>query len=293
MINLFRDAWCVFYLEVILKRLSQKFIKMALVAPLLLASMTMSVFSLSANSAEQASSNAQAPKVDAFDQAAMDAVRKKIETNLTGLPVDEIHPSPLGDWFEILSGGELYYVTRDGNHLFTGQLIEIKNGMVNLTAQSKRMYDKKLSPMRKEIVNKIADSDTIFFKAENEKHRITVFVDVSCGYCKKLHYEVPKLNEMGVTVRYLAYPRAGMASSASRTMQSVWCSDDRKAAITAAFENRAVAPKTCENPVGDQYSLVRPFALTGTPNIIFDNGDLWPGYLKATDVIKELEKRNL
>jgi len=236
---------------------------------------------------------AEDAKLDAVDQAAMDAVRNKIEKNLTGLPVDEIHPSPLGNWFEILSRGELYYVTRDGNHLFTGQLIEIKNGMVNLTAKSKRKHDKKLSPMRKEVVNKIADSDTIFFKAENEKHRITVFVDVTCGYCKKLHQEVPLLNSMGVTVRYLAYPRAGMSSSASRTLQSVWCSDDRKAAITEAFNSRAVAPKTCENPIADQYGLVRSFALTGTPNIIFDNGDLWPGYLKATEIVSELIKRGL
>jgi thiol:disulfide interchange protein DsbC len=242
---------------------------------------------------ETAKAKTEEAKVDAFDQAAMDAVRNKIETNLTGLPVDEINPSPLGNWFEVLSRGELYYVTRDGNHLFTGQLIEIKNGMVNLTAQSKRLYDKKLSPMRKEVINKIPDSDTIYFPAENEKHRISVFVDVTCGYCKKLHHEVPSLNAMGVTVRYLAYPRAGMSSSASKTLQSVWCSDDRKAAITEAFNSRAIAPKTCKNPVADQYGLVRSFALTGTPNIIFENGDLWPGYLKATDIVSELTKRGL
>ena len=266
-----------------MKRLSNNKVKNMLFATSMMVMASMTTFA----------AETEVAKVDAFDQAAMDAVRNKIETNLTGLPVDEIHPSPLGNWFEVLSRGEIYYVTRDGNHLFTGQLIEIKNGMVNLTAQSKRIYDKKLSPMRKEVINKIADEDTIFFKAENETHRISVFVDVTCGYCKKLHNEVPMLNSMGVTVRYLAYPRAGMSSSASRTLQSVWCSDDRKAAITEAFNSRAVAPKTCENPVGDQYGLVRSFALTGTPNIIFDNGDLWPGYLKATDIIVELTKRGL
>ncbi len=231
--------------------------------------------------------------VDAFDNAAMDAVRAKIEENLSGLPVDEISTTPLGNWFEILSRGEIYYVTRDANYLFTGQLIEIKNGMVNLTAASKRKHDQKLSPMRKKIVSTIKDEDTILFKADNEKHRIDVFVDVTCGYCRKLHLEVPMLNSLGVTVRYLAYPRAGLASSASKTLESVWCSDDRIGAITAAFDNRAVEPKTCKNPISKQYGLVKKFALTGTPNIIFTNGDLWPGYLKATDVMTELNKRGL
>ncbi len=236
---------------------------------------------------------ASKPKVDAFDQAAMDAVKDKLESNLTGLPVDEIKPSPVPSLFEITSGSDIYYVTKDGNHLISGRLLSIKNGIVDLTQQSKQKASARLSPYRKSIVDKIKDEDTFIYRALNEKHRINVFVDVDCGYCRKLHKEIPELNDMGVTVRYLAYPRAGLSSSSAAKLISAFCADDKNSVINDAFASRPIPPKSCKNPVAYQYSLVRKFGINGTPNIIFANGDLWPGYLDAKGTLKEIEKRGL
>ncbi len=232
-------------------------------------------------------------KVDASQKAAIDAVKAKIEKDLPGLAVDEITQSPVSSLFEIISGGEIYYVTKDGKNLFSGRLLSIENGIVDLTQQSKQKLATKLSPYRKKIVDAIKDSDTFFYKAKDEKHRINVFVDVDCGYCRKLHKEIPQLNAMGITVRYLAFPRAGLSSSAASKIISAFCADDRNKAISDAFERRPLIPKTCENPIAYQYSLVRKFGINGTPSIIFANGDLWPGYLKAADILKAINKRGL
>ena len=48
--------------------------------------------------------------------------------------------------------------------------------------------------------------DMIVFKpAGQTKAIINVFTDVDCGYCRKLHNEVPQLNAMGIEVRYLLF----------------------------------------------------------------------------------------
>lgn len=243
--------------------------------------------------AEAPTAKNDADKVDPFVQAAMDAVRNKIETNLSGLPIDEIHPSPMEDWFEFTSRGDIYYVSSDGNYLFQGQLVQIIDGVVNLTSQSKRKYDAVRSPMRKKVLAEIADEELVVYQAKDEKHQVDVFVDINCGYCRKLHKEMDGFNALGITVRYLAYPRAGLNSSSARMLESAWCADDRPKAMADAILNRAVEPKSCKNPVADHYGLVKEFALTGTPNIIFANGDLWPGYIEPANLLKELEKRGL
>ncbi len=242
---------------------------------------------------QAATPQASSPGVDAFDKAAMDAVKSRLELKLPGFTVDEIKQSPVPGLYEVTSGSEIIYVTQDGDHLFSGRLISIKNGLVDLTQQSKQKASERLSPFRKATVDKIKDEDTFIFKAINEKHRINVFVDADCGYCRKLHQEIPQLNAMGVTVRYLAYPRAGLSSSSASKLISAYCADDRNKAINQAFARQPLTPKTCKNPIASQYSLVRKFGINGTPNIIFANGDLWPGYLSASNLLKEIEKRGL
>jgi len=227
------------------------------------------------------------------EKVKMNAVKARIETNLRGLTVENIQQSPVPSLFEFSSRGEIYYTTKDGGVIFTGRLISIKNGIVDLTRASKMRASAKLSPMRKATIAKIPDSKTFLFKAANEKHRINVFVDVSCGYCRKLHKEIPLLNKMGVTVRYLAYPRRGLQSNDAEKMISAWCADDRDKAIGLAFHDQPIPQKSCDNPVAQQYSLVPKFGVNGTPNIIFANGDLWPGYLKASDILVKIKQKGL
>lgn len=227
------------------------------------------------------------------EQAKMNTVKATIEKKLAGFKVDHIQQSPIPSLFELSSRGDIYYATKDGNMIFTGRLIGLENGIVDLTRAAKMRESAKLSPKRKKILDGIADNQTFLFKAPNEKHRINVFVDVSCGYCRKLHKEIPQLNQMGVTVRYLAYPRRGLQSNDAQKMVSAWCADDRDKAIGLAFHDQPIPEKTCKNPVAEQYSLVPVFGVNGTPNIIFANGDLWPGYLKASDIIAQIKKRGL
>ncbi|SBS34107.1 Thiol:disulfide interchange protein DsbC precursor [Marinomonas aquimarina] len=178
-----------------------------------------------------------------------------------------------------LNNGPILHVTADGKYFVAGDLYQVDGqNLVNETEQ------KKLAK-----IEQIPESEMVVFKAANEKAHISVFTDISCGYCRMLHKDIEELNELGVTVRYLAYPRAGVGSEAYNEMVNIWCSDDPKKWMTAAKLGKDVPDNKCTNPVANQYRLGNAVGVRGTPSIILDNGKFIPGYLPAKELAKELE----
>ena len=131
----------------------------------------------------------------------------------------------------------------------------------------------------------------IVFGPDDAKYTITAFTDVDCGYCRKLHSEMDKYNANGIRIRYMAYPRAGLNSESYNKMVSVWCADDRKAAMNIAKTGASIPPKTCDNPIAEQYALGQAMRIQGTPALILDDGDVLPGYVPADKLVKLLEHR--
>ncbi|MEO1575695.1 MAG: DsbC family protein, partial [Pseudomonadota bacterium] len=131
----------------------------------------------------------------------------------------------------------------------------------------------------------------IVFTPDNVKHSLTVFTDIDCGYCRKLHSEIEDLEQLGVEVRYLFFPRAGPGSASWDKAESVWCADDRNAALTDAKAGRPVAPKECgDASIQAQYDMGRAVGLTGTPAIVTSSGELIAGYLPAQRLVTRLEQ---
>ena len=183
--------------------------------------------------------------------------------------------------YEALYGTELVYVSADGKYFISGDLIdmETRENLSNVSKQS----------VRKDIIDK-QDNKPIVFKAKNEKYKLAVFTDIDCPYCAKLHREVPQLNEAGVTVEYLMFPRAGVGSNSFKKAVSVWCADDQLKAMTTAKEREKLEEKTCENPITAHYNLGGELGVTGTPALITSTGKLIPGYIPADRLVKMLEK---
>ena len=121
-----------------------------------------------------------------------------------------------------------------------------------------------------------------------KKTAITVFTDIDCGYCRKLHQEVPELNRLGIEVRYLAYPRAGLESESYDKIVSAWCADDQRLALTRAKTGKKIESRDCKNPVAQHFALGGAVGVTGTPSIIFEDGRLLPGYLPAERLAQQL-----
>jgi thiol:disulfide interchange protein DsbC len=182
-----------------------------------------------------------------------------------------------------LGGGSVFYGTEDGRYLFAGDLYEVGDTeLVNL-AEVGRVEK------RKTLMASVDPADMLIFPASvPRKAVITVFTDVDCGYCRKLHQEVPELNSLGIEVRYLAYPRAGIGSRAYEKIVSAWCSEDPNAAITKLKAGESIPDATCTNPVAAQYNLGREIGVSGTPAIVLEDGQLLPGYVPAADLARRL-----
>lgn len=196
--------------------------------------------------------------------------------SVTATPVPGIYALELG-------GGDVLYGTEDGRYLFNGDLYELgEHEIVNL-AEIRRIQN------RKTIMANVPSSEMVIFTTEGDpKAFISVFTDVDCTYCRKLHLEVPRLNELGVEVRYLAYPRAGIGSRSYDKIVSAWCSDDPQLAITQLKAGQTIADATCQNPVAAQFELGSEVGVTGTPAIVLEDGRLLPGYLSAEDLVEQL-----
>ncbi len=194
---------------------------------------------------------------------------------------DHISESKIPNIYEVMYGTEVVYVSQDGKYFIAGDMINLDT-RENITNLAK-------SGIRKTLLNK-QDNKPVVFKAKNEKHVLTVFTDIDCPYCAKLHREVPQLNEQGVTVKYLMFPRAGIGSPSYKKAVSMWCNDDQKQAMTDAKARKPIADKTCENPITAQYHLGQELGVTGTPALITSSGRLIPGYVPADRLVKMLEK---
>ncbi|MFZ1872564.1 MAG: bifunctional protein-disulfide isomerase/oxidoreductase DsbC [Chania sp.] len=184
-----------------------------------------------------------------------------------GIKQADVQPSPAAGLKAVLTENGVLYITEDGKHVLQGPLYDVSGAEpVNVTNQ---LLITKLEALKDQM---------IVYKAAKEKHVITVFTDITCGYCHKLHEQMKEYNALGITVRYLAFPRQGLNSPAAKDMQSIWCTADKAKAFDAALKGDAVSPATCKTDISKHYQLGVQFGVQGTPAIVLQNGMMIPGY---------------
>jgi thiol:disulfide interchange protein DsbC len=203
------------------------------------------------------------------DQAAVKAALAKA---LPNVQIDSVSPSPVPGLYEVMIGTQIVYVTDDARYFVDGQIVDLKT-RENLT-------DARLSGLRKAAVDAVPESEMVIFSPPKYDHTITVFTDIDCPYCAKLHSQIDQYEAEGIRVRYLFFPRAGVRSKSYNEAVSVWCSDDRNQALTDAKAGKKIPAKTCDNPVDEHMALGRKIGVNGTPAIILESGEMVPGYVE-------------
>lgn len=137
------------------------------------------------------------------------------------------------------------------------------------------------------LVKALGAEKMIVYKPKTTKAVVTIFTDMDCSYCRKLHDEVPKLMDLGIEVRYVLYPRRGMGSPSYTKMVSIWCSPDKGKAMGEGLEGHAIKPATCHNPIVEHMMLGRKLGIAGTPTILFEDGTLGGGYMSAARLARQ------
>lgn len=227
-----------------------------------------------------ATATATVAKAGDANERARQAI-KKLNSQIT---VDYVGAAPLPGFREVIAGGQLLYVSDDGRYLMQGAVLDLE-------AQEDLMQSSPaLMKHRVDLLKTVPSSERIVFAPPNAKYTVSVFTDIECGYCRKLHSEIAELNKLGVAVEYLAFPRTGLGSKDHKDMISVWCSSDRKRALTEAKSGKPVPAKDCKNPVTMEYNLGQRIGVTGTPAIYAPDGTQLGGYLPPQALRDALDK---
>ncbi len=205
-------------------------------------------------------------------------IQQSLAKILPDVEITRISKTPIDNLYEVLVATDVIYMTGDGRYVLKGDLLDMQKRL-NLSEELR-------STARTKLFNTLSADEIIEFAPKKTDHVIYVFTDIDCAYCRRLHRDVPVLNENGVSIRYLAYPRAGIGSRAFNDMQAVWCAEDRKQALTDAKNGKQVIPKECDNPVEAQYKLGQALGIRGTPAIFLEDGEELPGYMSPAELLK-------
>ncbi|HTT02701.1 MAG TPA: DsbC family protein [Steroidobacteraceae bacterium] len=209
--------------------------------------------------------------------------RAVIASKIPGTKVEDVHASPIPGVFELMRGTDAAYVSADGKYAIAGDLYDL--------ASNDDLTDVQRRDVRLKLLGDIPESQMVIFGPKDARHTVTVFTDVDCAYCRKLHSQIADYNRLGIRVRYVFYPRSGPNTESWTKAEQVWCSSDRNDALTRAKRGEALKAKVCPNtPVAREYALGQKFNLQGTPAIVLANGDMLPGYVSPTELAQELRK---
>ncbi|MDH3977872.1 MAG: DsbC family protein [Gammaproteobacteria bacterium] len=212
-----------------------------------------------------------------------EADKARIFSELPELIGSAVQPSPIEGLYEVMVGGQIIYVSRDGQYLLQGDLFD--------AAQEVNLTEERRAIARQVAVSAVAETDMILFSPDEVKHTVTVFTDIDCGYCRKLHRDMAGYNARGIEVRYMFYPRSGPETVSWFKAENVWCADDRNEALTAAKSGVEVAADDCEStPISEHYNLGRSLGIRGTPAIVTESGKLIPGYAAPNELLGYLEE---
>lgn len=213
------------------------------------------------------------------------AIRQAVSKVVPSAQIDVIKPSAVSGFSEVQIAGKFLYVSNDGRHMFAGSLYDLAQ-QVDLTEQSR-------SVLRKDLLSGIEPEQVIRYPGKDAKHHITVFTDIDCGYCRKLHQQIAEINAAGVTVDYLFYPRGGLQSPSYDKAVSVWCASNQQQALTDAKAGQAISSKMCANPIREDFELALKMGVGdyGTPAVCADDGRQLGGYLSSVDLLKRLNEK--
>ncbi|WP_419536588.1 DsbC family protein [Endozoicomonas sp.] len=216
---------------------------------------------------------------------------KKLDATI---PIESVTKSPMPGVYKVmLKGGFVLYSSENGQYFIKGDMLEVRGKkLVNLTEEIKSQQNAKL-------LKSLKQEDMVIFSPKGEtKGVVYAFTDVDCGYCRKLHREVDQLNELGIELRYLAFPRGGQQSPVHGKMTDAWCSVDRKQALTDLKTGKPISvdikgdKAVCNAVINDHYNLGVQMGINGTPAMVLENGQVIPGYRPAADIANIIKNQS-
>jgi len=209
--------------------------------------------------------------------------RVALEQVFSGKTPGAVAEIPLENMYEVVYGNRIFYISGDGNYLLNGELIDLK--------QQRNLTEERRQAGRLRLLDTLDEAGMIRYPADGEtRHVVTVFTDIDCTYCRKLHSGMAEMNDLGIEVRYLAFPRAGLSSPSYDKAVAVWCAEERNSAMDRAKADKPVPPAQCDNPVAEHMAVGQQMGVNGTPALLLADGRLLPGYVPPDRLRRMLDE---
>jgi thiol:disulfide interchange protein DsbC len=218
----------------------------------------------------------------AFADEAEQTVRKAIRALVPDATIDSVRPSGVDGFHEVILSGQIIYVSSDGRFLLQGSIYDLAN-RTDLT-------EARRAEVRRDALALVPAEKRIVYAPKDRKYTLTVFTDIDCGYCRRMHQHMDEYNAAGIAIEYLFFPRAGVGSGSFDKAVHSWCADDPTEALTRAKLGQELEARTCENPVSEDFELGRRIGVTGTPAVITEDGQLIGGYLPPEQLLQRLQQ---
>ena len=212
------------------------------------------------------------PAVAEGNPEELELVRARVSNLFDEIEPQHVMASPIDGWYTIRKGAVIAYISADGRYLLQGDMIDLQDNS-NLTEQAR-------NDARVVMLSAVPDEDLIIFTPDNVQHSVSVFTDIDCTFCRRLHSQIDNYMDQGIEIRYFLYPRNGPTSPSWAKAENVWCADDRNEALTLAKLDKEFPTHTCDSSiVSNHYLIGQDVGLRGTPAIVLDDGTLFSGYL--------------
>jgi thiol:disulfide interchange protein DsbC len=211
--------------------------------------------------------------VVAAETAEEAALRKVIQPRIGGdATIDSVTKTPYSGLFEVRIGTDIFYTDAQAKYLFVGRVID--------TATMKDLTQERVQDLSRIKFSDLPLDAAIKKVKGNGKRVIAVFEDPNCGYCKRFHQTLEKVDN--VTVYTFLYSVLGPDSVTKS--RNIWCAADRSKTWND-WMLRGKVPSTaqakCETPHEKVMQLGRQLGVTGTPTIFFVDGTRIPGAIDA------------
>ena len=211
------------------------------------------------------------------------ALSARLKALAPDMEPDHVIETPLAGMYEVRFSSIIVYLSADGRYMLRGDLMDL-DAQRNFTEEARWIA-------RADAIGALGEASMIVFASDTVKHTITVFTDVDCPYCARMHQQMADYNRLGIEVRYAAFPRAGVSSPTYDKMVSVWCAADQRTAMTDAKMGTSIEMLSCDNPVREHYEIGRNIGVTGTPAIVLESGEIVPGYVPPQELARRLDER--
>ena len=211
------------------------------------------------------------------------ALSARLKALAPDMEPDHVIETPLAGMYEVRFSSIIVYLSADGRYMLRGDLMDLDTQR-NFTEEARRIA-------RADAIGALGETSMIVFAPDTVKHTVTVFTDVDCPYCARMHQQMADYNRLGIEVRYAAFPRAGVSSPTYDKMVSVWCAADQRTAMTDAKMGTSIEMLSCDNPVREHYETGQGIGVTGTPAIVLESGEIVPGYVPPQELARRLDER--